>query len=123
MSLICLPNIPSRDKLESLKIEPEKLKYILTAEELASENWFLELELDSVESPAQEFEAIASIFTGSAFVFGTRDERYNRILERIGEPNKSFGPLSKLPKSGSLEMKDCKKKQLSDPMCIRYWNK
>ena len=120
-SLIFLPNVPSRKELESLKLEPEKLKYLLTAEELKSEEWIQDLQLQSMEAPAKDYEAIVSIFIGSAFVFGTREQRVSHLLQRMGEPNKQLHAFPKRPKGG-FKFQDLKKKALAHPVSVLYWN-
>ena len=120
-SLIFLPNVPSRKELESLKLEPEKLRYLLTAEEMKSEEWIQDLQLQSVEAPAKDYEAIVSIFIGSAFVFGTREQRVSDLLQRMGEPNKQPHAFPKRPKGG-FKFQDLKKKALAHPVSVLYWN-
>ena len=87
-SFICLPNVASRDMLQSLQLAPEKLDYILTGEELKNLGLQrLGLQDQSVGAPAEEYEAMASIFTGSASVFGTGEKRFaemKRIRQGVG---------------------------------------
>ena len=64
INLICFPKVSNRqefnDHLEK-PIDKESLKYVLTKEELDSNQWLEDLDLGSSRAPSEEYERLLAI--------------------------------------------------------------
>jgi hypothetical protein len=66
LNIICFPEISSRQQLRDLGVDENSLKFILTAEELESGNWFEDLGLPDCQAPEEEYKRLLAICVGSS---------------------------------------------------------
>ena len=129
VGLIFLPNIQTRAELDCLQLQPELVRFILTAEQLGDDDWLAGLGLGTAAASAADYSRLGAVFVGSEYVGYCSQEvdhqkeaekRVAKSLKRIGAPNEN--PQGAQCLEAAVNFSDLEGRILSSIPNIIYYN-
>ena len=133
LNLLCFPEIPNRDTFKG-NVDTEELKLILTREELETNTWLNELNLEENPSQDAEYLQLISLLIGSEHlsfenqVFDYSEDRRSITTRIVGQIHEGeiVGLPGRVPPNvdqDGIRFEDLKGKGLGHISSILFWNK
>ena len=130
INIVCFPEVSSRQQFRDLGLDDNKLKFILTAEELESGQWFDDLGLPDQPATEEEYKRLLAICMGSQFIsyncqiIDIDEEDKNTHNKLVGVQGDVVGiGGEEAPQGGatSIKFSDLKGKPLGHTWSILFW--